>query len=99
MKLDRLTSTSPLPQPGAPAGQPLAPVAPISDAGADRRRSRRQELEEMEAKAIGPFEGQDRVQQSAHEVAEKLASLGPQASELVRTGYFRPLRHNVDDKA
>jgi hypothetical protein len=106
MKINRLTSTKPLPKPDALAvHHPVAvekavgPVDVLADTDADRRRSRQQDLEEMEAQAMGPFEGQEQVRQSAHELLERLIRLGPAANNLVRTDRL-PIRwHIVDDEA
>jgi hypothetical protein len=106
MKLDRLTSASALPRAGSPSSRPsgtgarpVAPVAAAAETDPDRRRSGQQDLEEMEARAMGPFDGEEQVWRLARELAEKLARLGPEANRLVRAGGLRPPRHTVDDQA
>lgn len=89
MTLSRLTTTHPSPTPEAAeraratAGAPPPRVEAAEGTEADRRRSLRQELDEVEAKAVGPFEGQAQVLQSARAVAERLTQLGPEAGTLV----------------
>lgn len=103
MKLDRLSPTQPAAVQSAGGGMhPATAPAPVGSAAgteADRRRSLRQDLEEIEEKAVGEFEGQEQVLTQAHEVARQLAGLGPAADKLVRPVTPRTNWHAVDEQA
>ena len=103
MKVDRLTPGSrqpaPLDRPRASSEATVQQVELAEAVAPDRRQSLRQDLEEIEAQAVGPFEGQELIQQQAHELAEKLAHRGMDAVRLVRTDGNRPPWHVVDDQA
>ena len=91
MKPDRVTATS-QPLPGSMAYLPAevarlqrVPRVDVAEAvEADRRRSLRQELDEIEAQAVGPFAGEGRVREETHRLASQLSDLGTQAVRLVR---------------
>ena len=64
--------------------EPVRRVEALEGVEADRQRSLQQELDEVQAKATGPFEGEEQILQNARDVAEKLTQLGPEAADLVR---------------
>lgn len=64
----------------------------------DRQRTLQQEIAEFDGKAIGPFEGGERVLQEARAVAAQLGSLGPGAGSLLRAVPPASARSKVDDK-
>jgi hypothetical protein len=106
MKLDRLTSFGLPPRTDAPPGHrpgatglPVAPVASSSEADADRRRSLRQDMDEIEARAIGPFEGEGQIMAKARQVAEGLTDLGAEAARLLRPENPRLPSAAVDEEA
>lgn len=106
MKISRLTSTRPLPGPNTPATrqrvaarESVAPVDTTADTDADRRRSRQQDLEEMEPQAMAPFVGREQMRQSVHELAKRLANLGPGGVELLVADTSLLRRHAIDTKA
>lgn len=105
MKLTRLDSTTARPSGEAAArAQAAAPervrrVEAMEGVEGDRLRSLRQELAEIDPRAIGPFNGQAQVMSDARMIAEKLASLDS-AAQLVRTAEIPDfLRDQVDAKA
>jgi hypothetical protein len=64
----------------------------------DRQRSLRQELAEIDQRAVGPFEGQDQVIRDAREIAGRLASLESPASIVRGSAIPVSLQEHVDAK-
>lgn len=103
MRFDRLPPT----QRSLPAGSPapaaaenaaLAPVGAVANVESDRRRSLRQEIEGIEAEAVGEFHGQERIAHQAHAIACQLAGLGSNAERLLRPA-GATTAHLVDEEA
>lgn len=104
MKLNRLSTTGrtltreAAERARAAADVPIRRVEALEGTESDRQRSLQQELDEIQAKAVGPFEGEEQVLQSARDVAGKLARLGPDAAAVVRPEK-RPKSCAIDTKA
>ncbi len=101
MSLDRIPSTAQKPSLVTVArarhdsASAIRQVEALEGVDADRERSLQQELAEIEAKAVGPFEGEERIQQDARKFARQISELGPKAVRLMQAGGW----HGVDAKA
>ncbi|MFZ2269375.1 MAG: hypothetical protein WAV95_17520 [Azonexus sp.] len=105
MKLNRLESTTRkhssqaverLPQ---GAAEQVRRVEAAEGVEADRQRSLQQELAEFDPRAVGPFEGGERLLQEAREVAAQLTLLGAAADAMLNLGPAARAFCQVDDKA
>ena len=65
----------------------------------DRQRSLRQELAEIDPRAVGPFAGQAQVMSDARIIAEQLARLDSAANLVRGTAIPDFVRDQVDAKA
>lgn len=105
MKLKRLDSTTQHlgRKPVAPAqhsdDETVRRVEAAEGIEGDRQRSLQQEIAEFDAKAIGPFEGGERILQDVRDVAAQLSSLGAGADALIKTVPMTGVWRKVDDKA
>jgi len=105
MKLNRLESTTqkpssqPVERPRPVAGEPARRVEALEGVEADRQRSLQQELAEFDPRAVGPFDGGERIMQDAREVAAQLVSLGEAVDTMIKVGPAARSICGVDDKA
>ena len=105
MKLTRLDSTTARPSGEAAArAQAAAPervrrVEAMEGVEGDRQRSLRQELAEIDPRAVGPFAGQAQVMSDARIIAEQLARLDSAANLVRGTAIPDFVRDQVDAKA
>jgi len=103
MKLNRLESTTQHPSSTSvervrqQAGE-VRRVEGLEGLEGDRQRSLQQELAEFDPKAIGPFEGGERVLQDARNIAAQLTTLGDAADALIKPGVTVSALYEVDDK-
>jgi hypothetical protein len=74
-------------------------IGAIEGVDADRRRSVQQEIAEIEQKAIGDFDGGERILADAKAVAEQVSRLGGEALHLVKPTALEGSFYRVDDKA
>ena len=63
----------------------------------DRQRSLQQEIDEIEAAAIAPFEGQAQIQREASEAAAQLLALGAAADNLIKSDALPKVLPAVDE--
>lgn len=104
MKLTRLDSTTARPSGEAAARAQAAPervrrVEAMEGVEGDRQRSLRQELAEIDPRAVGPFAGQAQVMSDARIIAEQLARLDSAANLVRGTAIPDFVRDQVDAKA
>ena len=104
MKLSRLESTTQRHSQDAierarhVAGESVRRVEALEGAEGDRQRSLQQEIADFDPRAIGPFEGDERMLQDARQVAAELALLGPQRSGLVKLEALSLPCSRIDDE-
>lgn len=104
MKLERTQPAAQRP-PATTGGQPtahaaagqVAPVDASSGVDPDRERSLRQELDSVEAMAVGDFHGEARILADAHSLAMQLAA--SHGEHLIRPAFAAHLMPHVDDNA
>ncbi|NHC07803.1 hypothetical protein DFR40_0086 [Azonexus fungiphilus] len=83
MKTSRLISTTQQHSPEATAramlarAQAVRRVEPMEAASNDRERSLQQDLNEVDPRSVGPYQGNERRQDDARQLAAQLAGLGP----------------------
>ena len=104
MKLDRLAGMTPRPSPESmePArhGDPrIRRVEALQGVEGDRQRSLQQEMAEIEAAAIGEFNGSEQALQGARDVAAQLAALGAALDDLIKPAGLPAVIPGVDDTA
>ena len=105
MKLARLESTTQrhsqeaVERVGHAEAQRVRRVEAMEGVEGDRERSLQQEIAEIEAKAIGSFDGAEQIVEDARRVAEQLASLGDNARGLLRLNGLQQRVARVDDEA
>lgn len=105
MKLNRLASTTQQHSPDAiervrhVAGQSVRRVEALEGIEGDRQRSLQQEIAEFDAKAIGPFAGDERMLQGARQVAAELTLLGTNRNGLLKLQALSHACVRIDDKA
>jgi hypothetical protein len=105
MKLDRLTSQSPRHSQESiewvrPApGERIRRIDALEGADGDRQRSLQQEMSEIEAGAIGTFNGGAHVLQDAHDLALQVTALGAAADQLIKPGLLPMAAKGIDDLA
>ncbi len=64
----------------------------------DRKRSLQDEMAEIEPNAIGQFHGEEKVLQSARELAAKLSASSGHISSLVKLDSQPAQIHHIDDE-
>jgi hypothetical protein len=105
MKLNRLASTTQQHSQDAierarhVAGERVRRVDALEGVEGDRQRSLQQEIAEFDARAIGPFAGDEHMLQGARQVAAKLTLLGPNLKGLLKLQALSLLCVRIDDKA
>lgn len=104
MKLNRLESTTQHPSSGPVERLRRNPdevrrVEAAEGMADDRQRSLQQELATFDPRAIGPFDGGERVLQDAQAIAVALACLGEGADALIKPALAAKVLDKVDDKA
>ena len=105
MKLARLESTTASPsresreRAAAASAQPVRRVEAGEALSGDRERSLQQEVAEIEPKAIGDFEGGERIIEEARQLAACLTRLGDNAQGLVRLQALSQQIKRIDDEA
>ena len=104
MKLNHLESTTQKPssqlveRPRQAPGEPARRVEAMEGLEADRQRSLQQDLAEFDPRAVGPFEGEERILKDAREVAAQLVLLGEAADVMIKPGRAARGFLGVDDK-
>lgn len=104
MKLSRLASTTQSHSQDAierarhVAGESVRRVEALEGVEGDRQRSLQQEIADFDPRAIGSFEGEERMLQDARQVAAELALLGGNASGLVKLPAFSLPCSRIDDE-
>lgn len=103
MKLGRLARNDfhPAPEAAHPPRRAAA-VGRVEAAAAldgDRERSLGEEIATIEARAIGEFEGGERIRAEARELAARVADLGSHADDLLKPQLRTGAIHSVDDSA
>jgi hypothetical protein len=92
MKLTALspTSSSPLPatrrRAALVADEEVTPVDALAGLGSDRERSLQQEIDSIEAQAIGDFAGEEHMLEKAQHLAAEVSHLGRHIDSLIKTG-------------
>jgi hypothetical protein len=105
MKLDRLASTTArLSAEAAERGRQVAAdgirrVEMAEGVEGDRERSLQQELAMADPRAVGEFQGGERLFQDAKEIAAQVAGLGVQAAELLHPEVLADKLPHLDDSA
>ncbi|UCV11410.1 hypothetical protein KI614_14880 [Dechloromonas denitrificans] len=103
MQLKRLDSTT---QPRAidareslrqPHGEQIRRVEALAAVENDRQRSLQQEMAEVDARSLGPFEGSQQVLQEARSVAARLVVLGGHGEALIKLRALSLALPHVDD--
>lgn len=104
MKMSRLASTTQKATPEAVERSALAQaggvrrVEPMEGVANDRERSNQQDMAEVDPRANGPYQGQERRQQEAGMVASRLVDMGAAALKLLRYD-TRARRGKIDERA
>lgn len=65
----------------------------------DRERSLQQELAEFDPRAVGPFEGSDRIREDAQKLAAQLSALGSAVDTVMLPVSVKKALLGVDDEA
>lgn len=105
MKLNRLESTTQQHSPDAierarhVANESVRRVEALEGVEGDRQRSLQQEIAEFDARAIGPFAGDDHMLQGARQVAAELTLLGSNRNGLLKLQALSLPCVRIDDKA
>lgn len=90
MKLSRIESTTQHHSPEAverashAQAQQIRRVEALEAVVADRLRSLQQEMAEMDPRALGPFEGSERILEDTRHLAAQLSGLGSESSRLIK---------------
>lgn len=103
MKLGRLATSDfhPAPEAAHPprAADAVRRVEAAAALDGDRERSLSDELASIEARAIGEFEGGEKIRTEARELAARLADLGSHADDLLKPQLLTGAIHPLDDSA
>lgn len=103
MKLNRLESTTQHTTPEAAeraqqaSAQSIRRVEALEGVEGDRQRSVQQELAAFDVRAIGPFEGEEKVLNNARKVAAQISSLGTNLEGLVKLQALSQRYKRIDD--
>lgn len=81
-----------------PAGEQIRRVEALAAVENDRQRSLQQEMAEVDARSLGPFEGGEQVLLEARQVAARLIVLGGHGEALVKLRALSQFCPHVDDK-
>lgn len=104
MKLNCLESTTQKPssqlveRPRQVASEPTRRVEAAEGVEDDRQRSLQQELAEFDPRAVGPFDGGERIMHDAREMAAQLVSLGDAVDTMIKVGPAARSVCGIDDK-
>lgn len=105
MKLSRIESTTQHHAPEAverashAQAQQIRRVEALEAVVADRQRSLQQEMAEMDPRAMGPFEGGERILEDTRHLASRLSGLGSAADKLIKPLPGGKLPRQVDENA
>jgi hypothetical protein len=92
MKLTALSPTSSSPpattrrRAPLPGSEEVKPVDALAGLGSDRERSLQQEIDSIEAQAIGDFAGEEHMLEKAQHLAAEVSHLGRHIDSLIKAG-------------
>ena len=103
MKLGRLATSDfhPAPEAAHPphAGDAVRRVEAAVAIDGDRERSLGEELASIEARALGEFEGGEKIRAEARDLAARVADLGSHADDLLKPQLRMGTAYPIDDSA